>query len=54
MPLARDLHPEFGYVGSAPRLFRKLALVLAFLVIGLIAGVSGVAVFVASPDPDPM
>jgi hypothetical protein len=54
VPLARDLHPEFGYVGSAPRLFRKVGLVLAFLVIGVIAGVSGVAVFVAGPDPDPM
>ena len=24
MPLACDLHPEFGSVGSAPRLLRKL------------------------------
>jgi hypothetical protein len=24
VPLACDLHPEFGYVGSAPRLLRKL------------------------------
>jgi hypothetical protein len=54
VPLARDLHPEFGYVGSAPRLFRKLGLVLAFIVFGLVAGASGVAVFTAGPDPDPM
>lgn len=54
MPLARDLHPEFGYVGFAPRLCRKLGLVLAFIVFGLVAGASGVAVFMADPDPDPM
>jgi hypothetical protein len=54
VPLARDLHPEFGYVGSAPRLCRKLGLVLSFIVFGLVAGASGVAVFMANPDPDPM
>jgi hypothetical protein len=54
VPLARDLHPEFGYVGSAPKLFRKLGLVSAFVSLGLIAGVSGIAVFTAGPDPDPM
>ena len=54
MPLARDLHPEFGYVGSAPKLFRKLGLVSAFVSLGLIAGVSGIAVFTAGPEPDPM
>jgi hypothetical protein len=54
VPLARDLHPEFGYVGSSPRLFRKLGLVCAFVVFGLMAGASGVAVFMAAPEPDPM
>jgi hypothetical protein len=54
VPLVRDLHPEFGYVGFAPRLYRKLGLVLAFIVFGLVAGASGVAVFMADPDPDPM
>jgi hypothetical protein len=54
VPLARDLHPEFGYVGSAPRLFRKLGLIISFVVFGLVAGVSGVAVFMTGPDPDPM
>jgi hypothetical protein len=54
VPLARDLHPEFGYVGSSPRLFRKLGLVSAFVVFGLMAGASGVAVFMAGPEPDPM
>jgi hypothetical protein len=53
VPLARDLHPEFGYVGSAPKLFRKLGLVSAFVVFGLMAGASGVALFMAGPDPDP-
>jgi hypothetical protein len=53
VPLARDLHPEFGYVGSAPRLFRRIGLVLSFMVFGLVAGASGVAVFMANPDPDP-
>jgi len=54
VPLARDLHPEFGYIGSAPKLFRKLGLVSAFVAFGLMAGVSGIAVFMAGPDPDPM
>jgi hypothetical protein len=54
VPLARDLHPEFGYVGSAPRLCRKLGLVLSFVAFGLVAGASGVAFFMADPDPDPM
>jgi hypothetical protein len=54
VPLARDLHPEFGYVGSAPRLLRKLGLVSAFVVFGLVAVVSGVTVFMAGPDPDPI
>src|SRR5262249_11274409 len=54
VPFARDLHPEFGYVGSAPKLFRKLGLVSAFVEFGLMAGASGVAVFVAGPEPDPM
>ncbi len=54
MPLARDLHPEFGYVGSAPRLCRKLGLGLAFVAFGLVAAASGLSVFMAAPDPDPM
>ena len=54
MPLARDLHPEFGYIGSAPKLFRKLGLVSAFVAFGLMAGVSSIAVFMAGPEPDPM
>ena len=47
-----DLHPEFGYVGSAS-LWRKLSLVLAFLVFGLVAGASGLAVFMADVDRNP-
>jgi len=54
VPLARDLHPEFGYIGSAPKLFRKLGLVSAFVAFGLMAGVSSIAVFMAGPEPDPM
>jgi hypothetical protein len=54
VPLARDLHPEFGYAGSAPRVFRRLVLILSFMVFGLVVGASGVAVFMADPDPDPM
>jgi DNA polymerase-3 subunit gamma/tau len=53
VPFARDLHPEFGYVGSAPRVFRWLRLVLSFLVLGIVGGESGVAIFMASPDSDP-
>jgi hypothetical protein len=54
VPLARDLHPEFGYMGSGPRLWRKLGLVLAFIAFGLVAAASGVTVFMAGPEPDPM
>ena len=54
MPLARGLHPELGYVGSAPSLRRKLGLVSASVVVGLMTWASGVAVFMAGPDPDPM
>jgi hypothetical protein len=53
VPFARDLHPEFGYVGSVPRVFRRLRLVLSFVVLGIVGGASGVAVFMASPDSDP-
>jgi hypothetical protein len=54
VPFARDLHPEFGYIGTAPKLFRKLGLASAFVVFGLVAGVIGVTVFMADPDSDPM
>jgi len=47
VPLSCNLRPEFEYVGSAPR---KLGLALAFVV----AGASGIAVFMADSDPDPM
>ena len=53
MPLARDLHPEFGYVGPTPRML-KLGYASAFVVFGLVAVVSGVIVFMARPDTDPM
>ena len=53
MPLARDLHPEFGYVGPTPRML-KLGYASAFVVFGLVAVVSGVTVFMARPDTDPM
>jgi hypothetical protein len=47
--VACNLRPEFEYVGSAPR---KLGLAIAFIV----AGASGIVVFMADsgPDPDPM
>jgi hypothetical protein len=53
VPLARDLHPEFGYVGSAPRML-KVGYVSAFVVFGLVAVVSSVTVFMAAPDRDPI
>jgi hypothetical protein len=52
VPFARDLHPEFGYVGSAPRVFRRLRLVLSFVVLGIVGAASGVAVFMANPESD--
>jgi hypothetical protein len=52
VPFARDLHPEFGYLGSAPRLLRRLRLILSFVALGVIGGASGVAVFMAGPASD--
>jgi hypothetical protein len=46
VPFARDQYPEFEHAGSAPR---KLGLALAFV----IAGASGIAVFMADSDPGP-
>jgi hypothetical protein len=55
VPFARDLHPEFGYIGNGPRVFRRLRLVLSFVVLGIVGGASGIAVFMASPDSaDPL
>jgi hypothetical protein len=54
VPFVSDLHPEFGYMGSGPGLRRKVALVLVFVVFGLVAGLSGITVFMARPDADPM
>jgi hypothetical protein len=54
VPLARDLHPEFGYMGSGPGLWRKVGFVVVFLTFGLVAGLSGVTVFTPGPEPDPM
>jgi hypothetical protein len=53
VPLARDLHPEFGYIGNAPAVLRKLGLAIAFVAVGLIAAMSNLSVFVSEPD-DPM
>jgi hypothetical protein len=52
VPFARDLHPEFGYLGSAPRVFRSLRLILSFVALGIVGGASGVAIFMASPASD--
>jgi hypothetical protein len=54
VPFASDLHPEFGYLGSAPRVFRRLGLVLSFVAFGIVAGASGLAVFMTNPDSDPV
>jgi hypothetical protein len=54
VPFASDLHPEFGYMGSGPNLRRKVGLVVIFVVFGLVAGLSGITVFMARPDSDPM
>jgi hypothetical protein len=53
--LARDLHPEFGYVGSPARL-RRIGVTLSFAVFGLVAGAGGVQVLTLQPDSasDPM
>jgi hypothetical protein len=54
VPLVRDLHPEFGYLGSLHLFGRKLGLVLVFIGFGVMAGMSGLAVFMADEQPDPM
>jgi len=52
--LARDVHPEFGYVGSPPRL-RRLGVAFSLAVLGLVAGAGTVQVFmqptVSASDP---
>ena len=53
MPLARDLHPEFGYIGNAPAVLRKLGFAIAFVAFGLIATISNFSVFV-TPSDDPL
>ena len=50
-PSVCDRHPELGYVGC-PGVRRKLGLVLAYLVFELVAGASGLAVFMADFDCD--
>lgn len=47
MPLVRVLHPEFGYAGT-PGFCRRF---VAFVVCGLVAVWSAVALFKAGPDP---
>ena len=43
----------FGYIGSAPRVFCRLGLILSFVALGIVGGASGVAVFMASPESEP-
>jgi hypothetical protein len=54
VPLVRDLHPEFGYLGSFHLFGRKLGLVLVFIGFGVMAGMSGLAVFMTDEQSDPM
>ena len=54
MPLVRDLHPEFGYLGSFHLFGRKFGLVLVFIGFGVLAGMSGLAVFMTDEQPDLM
>jgi translation initiation factor IF-2 len=54
VPFVSDLHPEFGYMGSGPNVRRKVGLVIIFMIFGLVAGLSGITVFMARPDSDPM
>jgi hypothetical protein len=49
-----NLHPEFGYIGPSYRRLRALRNALALTVFGLLAGATGIAVFMAAPDSDPM
>jgi hypothetical protein len=42
-------HPEFGYVATSS--FRRG--IIAFVICGLVAGGSGIAIFKGNPDPDP-
>ena len=54
MPLVLDLHPEFGYLGSFHLFGRKFGLVLVFIGFGVLAGMSGLAVFMTDEQPDLM
>src|SRR6266849_1427699 len=50
MPSAQYLHPEFGYLGSAPRWRRDLKVAAVSVLFGAIAGVGGLAVLIADRD----
>jgi hypothetical protein len=50
--LLRGLKPEFGYFCPSPNLRRTLSVALAFIIFGLVAGASSLALLVAD-DPDP-
>jgi len=50
MPSAQYLHPEFGYLGSAPRWRRDLKVVAVSILFGAIAGAGGLAVLIADHD----
>jgi len=52
MSPARHFHPEFGYFCPSPSFRRKLRVAVACIVIGAIAGTSGVLVLKAAHDPD--
>jgi hypothetical protein len=50
---AHRFHPEFGYFCPSPSLRRKLRIVVACIVIGVIAGASGALVLKAATIPIP-
>lgn len=53
MSPAQRFHPEFGYFCPSPGLRCKLRIAVAFIVMGVVAGASGVLVLKAAHDPDP-
>jgi hypothetical protein len=56
VPFARDLHPEFGYIGSRPCHLARAGIIATFVIFGLIAGGSSVVLFMSesNQEPDPL
>ena len=52
VPLARVLHPDFGFFSPSPGALRKLGIAVVFIAIGLIAGTYGILLLLKDEEPE--